>query len=232
MSLNHAFSGFQESDQDSIPVPLEFFTELLPHLDDQNELRLILYFFWRIHQIETVFAFISQSELVADEVFVNSLVGDDPVVAINAAIEAALVHQILLTSSYQEESYYFLNDSFGRAAHSAAQRGEWSLVEAGSLPADYLRERKNIFRMYEENIGPLTPMIADMLKEAEGSYPASWIEEGMQIAVKNNKRSWRYIEAILNRWQKEGKDERKNRKNAQEDRHGEAGRDYTDFIER
>ncbi len=145
MSLTHAFSGFRASDQDSIPVPVEFFTELLPQLNNQNELRLILYFFWRIYQVETVFTFISHSDLLEDEVFTNSLDGEDPDIAIKNAIDAALLHQIILTSRYQEESYYFLNDSFGRVAHSAAQRGEWSLVEASTMPADYLPRTKKYF---------------------------------------------------------------------------------------
>ena len=58
-------------------------------------------------------------------------------------------------------------------------------------------ERPNIFRLYEENIGPLTPLIAEMLRDAEKTYPADWIEEAFKIAVENNVRRWRYIEAIL-----------------------------------
>lgn len=64
----------------------------------------------------------------------------------------------------------------------------------------------SIFQIYESNIGPLTPMIADALEDAEKIYPHDWIVESIALAVENNKRNWRYCEAILKRWQESGKD--------------------------
>jgi len=58
-------------------------------------------------------------------------------------------------------------------------------------------DRPNIFILYEQNIGLLTPPIADELRQAEQTYPAGWIEEAFREAVSLNKRSWRYIRAIL-----------------------------------
>lgn len=74
--------------------------------------------------------------------------------------------------------------------------------------------RDSIFSAYESNIGPLTPMIADSLQDAEKIYPANWILESFALAVENNKRNWRYCEAILKRWQSDGKDDGK--KNGQQ----------------
>jgi DnaD/phage-associated family protein len=62
-----------------------------------------------------------------------------------------------------------------------------------------------IFVLYEQNIGLLTPMIADELRDAEKTYPAEWIEDAMQEAVHLNKRSWRYVRRILERWRVEGR---------------------------
>ena len=76
-------------------------------------------------------------------------------------------------------------------------------------------DRPNIFSLYEANIGPLTPMIADLLQEAEQTYPVYWIEQAMKIAVENNVRRWRYVEAILASWKERGRDE-KDRRDAQE----------------
>jgi len=64
--------------------------------------------------------------------------------------------------------------------------------------------RANIFELYENNFGLLTPMIADTLKDAEQTYPAEWIKVAMTEAVTNNKRNWKYVEAILKRWKAEG----------------------------
>ena len=69
-------------------------------------------------------------------------------------------------------------------------------------------ERPNIFALYEQNIGLLTPLIADQLRDMEKSYPPDWIDEAFTIAVAGNKRALRYIQAILKRWETDGKDER------------------------
>jgi len=56
---------------------------------------------------------------------------------------------------------------------------------------------KNIFKMYEQEFGGLTPMIADAIKATEQTYPPDWIPEAMEIAVKKNIRTWDYVEGIL-----------------------------------
>jgi DNA replication protein len=66
-------------------------------------------------------------------------------------------------------------------------------------------ERPNIFVLYEQNIGLLSPLIADDLKDAADQYPAEWIEAAFREAVQNNKRKWTYIRAILRRWETEGR---------------------------
>ena len=73
-------------------------------------------------------------------------------------------------------------------------------IDSTQLPAS------NIFTLYEQNIGMITPMLAEELKEAEKLYPALWIEEAFKEAVMLNKRSWRYIARILERWVREGKE--------------------------
>lgn len=66
-------------------------------------------------------------------------------------------------------------------------------------------ERPNIFVLYEQNIGLLSPLIAEELKEAADRYPAEWIEAAFREAVLYNKRNWKYIRAILRRWETEGR---------------------------
>src|SRR5216117_216696 len=72
-------------------------------------------------------------------------------------------------------------------------------------------ERPTIYSLYEQNIGLLTPILAERLQDAEGRYPLDWIEAAFEEAVTNNKRSWRYIERILERWAAEGKQSGKDR---------------------
>jgi DNA replication protein len=66
-------------------------------------------------------------------------------------------------------------------------------------------ERPNIFVLYEQNIGLLSPLIADQLRDAADQYPPEWIEAAFREAVQQNKRKWSYISAILRRWETEGR---------------------------
>lgn len=66
-------------------------------------------------------------------------------------------------------------------------------------------ERPNIFVLYEQNIGLLSPLIADQLRDAADQYPQEWIEAAFREAVQHNKRKWSYISAILRRWETEGR---------------------------
>jgi DnaD/phage-associated family protein len=66
-------------------------------------------------------------------------------------------------------------------------------------------KRSNVFQLYEEVIGPLTPLVAQELEEAERLYPYEWLEEALREAALLNKRSWRYASRILQRWATEGR---------------------------
>ncbi|MFL5667262.1 MAG: DnaD domain-containing protein [Ktedonobacteraceae bacterium] len=66
-------------------------------------------------------------------------------------------------------------------------------------------DRPNIFRLYEQNIGIITPLIADHLRDAADLYPMEWIERAFREALQHNIRKWSYISAILRNWETEGK---------------------------
>lgn len=70
---------------------------------------------------------------------------------------------------------------------------------AAALPA-----RPNVFAVWEGNIGMLTPIIADQLKAAAVDFPPGWLELAIREAALNNGKSWKYVAAILNRWQRDG----------------------------
>lgn len=65
-------------------------------------------------------------------------------------------------------------------------------------------EPPNLFAVYEREIGLMTPAIADELKDAEVEYPPGWPEAAMKEAARQNKRSWAYARAILDRWKVDG----------------------------
>jgi DnaD/phage-associated family protein len=65
-------------------------------------------------------------------------------------------------------------------------------------------DRPTVFRLYEQNIGPLTPLIADRLIRALETYPLEWIESALEEAVAYNRRNWRYVARILENWSVDG----------------------------
>jgi DnaD/phage-associated family protein len=72
-------------------------------------------------------------------------------------------------------------------------------------------DRPTVFRLYEQNVGPMTPMIADRLIKALETYPTEWIESALEEAVAYNRRNWKYIARILETWASEGPSSRTGR---------------------
>ena len=64
---------------------------------------------------------------------------------------------------------------------------------------------KNIFELYEDNVGMLNPMIVDELIQAENKFPFNWIVDAVKESATRNKRNWKYIHTILETWDREGK---------------------------
>jgi len=95
----------------------------------------------------------------------------------------------------------------GREAVAKIKSGELILrgLKVSEPVSTETLEPSDIFTLYEQNIGMLNPMIVEELKEAEGLYPKAWIEDAFKEAVSLNKRHWRYIAAILERWSAEGR---------------------------
>jgi len=94
----------------------------------------------------------------------------------------------------------------GTRRFEALQNGSLSPAEvqaANPLPNP---DKPNIFTLYEQNIGPLTPMVAEILKADAETYPEAWLREAMQQAVSRNIRNWKYVQAILKAWQEKGRD--------------------------
>jgi DNA replication protein len=231
------FPGFPEGKVRFTPLPDQFFTELLPLIDDLRELKVILYVLWRLERMEGTFRYLKYDDFCQDDAFMQGLQVDsnDAVSALNDALDKCIQRGTLLVASLEiedsEVQFYFLNSPKGRAAVKAIEEGEWIPSGDIEMPLEFSLERPTIYRLYEQNIGPLTPLIAEKLQDAEDSYPQQWIEEAFSIAVENNVRRWSYVNAILSRWQEEGRDERKDRRDTEKDRRRYVEGEFSDFIE-
>jgi DNA replication protein len=236
------FNGFQDGKTRLIPLPASFFSELLYEIDHLGELKVTLYIFWRLDRMEGPFRFVRQIDISSDTSFMSGLdiSSDSAMVLLLDSLQRAVKRGTLLETELRHddtpERIYFLNSPKGRAALRALQSGNWLPSDRDlGLSSEKLIEPSNIFRLYEENIGTLTPMISDSLREAEETYPLSWIEEAIQISVQNNKRSWRYAVTILERWQREGKhgskEKLEDRTEPEEARRRYVEGEFSDFVE-
>lgn len=213
-----AFSGFQDGSVRNVGIPEPVFAELVPMIDDLAELKLTLHVMWRLEQQRGRVRYLSHADLVGDRVLLSGL-GDAPKETLDIALQRAVDRGTLLKTAMKtgdasndvSNDVYFANTPKGRAAVKAIARGRWP---------DELEpaERPNVFTLYEQNIGMLTPLIADELREAEETYPAEWIEDAFREAVASNKRSWRYVRAILEQWLSEGRGEKTSLRTTEADR--------------
>lgn len=201
------FPGFEESKKGFTSIPDQFFSELLPAIQDMNELKLVIYMLWSANKQGDYGVAFTLQDLLADQKLIGGLAGQgrDQKDPLEAAIKLALHDNILIRiENPQGESFFFINSPRGRiAAHLAEQGKETGAPPAGGVTLDIVQP--NVFQLYADNIGPLTPLIADALRDAEDTYPTDWIKEAIEIAVENNVRRWKYVEAILARWQEEGR---------------------------
>ncbi|KKM07164.1 hypothetical protein LCGC14_1736620 [marine sediment metagenome] len=82
-----------------------------------------------------------------------------------------------------------------------ATPGMRNIVESNIVESNII---KQLGQTYEKNIGILTPLIAEELKDISNEYSVEWFEEAVKEACKNNVRKLKYITSILERWKTDG----------------------------
>jgi DNA replication protein len=208
------FDGFQNNMRYT-PLPNVFFSQIAPGVQDLAELKVVLHVFYLLYQKKGYPKYVAESELMSDKALVSGVGG---VGALRRGLQQSLDRGTLIRCELEREGkpviLYLINSEEGREACPKIDSGE---INVAAVPVREAcgdaAEMPNIFELYERNIGMLTPMIGDELKEAERIYPATWIEDAFRESVSRNKRSWKYIETILKRWASEGRGD------------GETGRD-------
>ncbi len=208
--MTRVFKGFPPGKSHLVLLPADFFTDLLPLIDDLAEMQVTLFALYAIQQREGDFRYLRRPDFAENEGLMHALSAaapdTDPDITLDTALVCACIRKTLLRAEITLENgtelLYFMNSERGRAAIEQIKRGEWT---PGAEVVEILPERPNAYRLYEENIGPLTPIIADGLKDAERDYPPGWLEDAIRVAVEANARSWRFIQAVLDRWRREGR---------------------------
>mgnify|MGYP001222287037 FL=1 len=195
-----------------LPVPAPLLESLLEEIDDLAELKCTLRVIAMLHVKKGHPRFVTLGELQADRTLTRSLGqdGDSASQSIEQGMAKAVRRGTIAVASVEEsgarQQLFTLNTEVNRTtlekiAEGATQVSLLPVSEPWVEPED----TPNIFALYEQNVGMLSPMIADELREAEELYPVEWISEAIGEAVGLNKRSWRYISRILERWEHEGR---------------------------
>jgi DNA replication protein len=203
------FQGFPAKSQFTA-VPNAFFSALLPQISDIAELKTTLHIFQTLYQKRGYPRFTSYQELLGNKSLMSSLKDEETLhQALEAAAKRGTILHLALDRDGKTEDIYFLNTESNRQAMAKIESGELKL--SGLKPKEPAlvdtEEPPDIFTLYEQNIGMLTPMIAEELRDALKVYTENWIREAIKEAVNHNKRKWSYISAILERWTAEGRDD-------------------------
>ncbi|MGH2387822.1 MAG: DnaD domain-containing protein [Chloroflexota bacterium] len=206
-----------DDDPDATILPGTFFTVLLPGIESMEELKTTL-FVRRLLTRRAAPRAVSLGRLEADRLLLRALKpvpGPRPAEEMLreglefAVTRGSLLHLRLGDSPESSRRWYLLNTPENQELLRRLGRGEIG-------PSDVLGEevgavdvvrvyRPNIFTLYEQMIGVLTPTVADGLRDAEQAYPAEWLTDALGLAVEYNKRSWGYVQGILKRWETEGR---------------------------
>jgi DnaD/phage-associated family protein len=205
------FAGFPAR-MDFTPVPNLFLSQIMPEISDINELKTTLHIMAEVYRKKGNLRFVTFSELSANTSLIKSIesAGKPAEETLRSALETAIKRGVILRLAAEldggAEDIYFVNTEADRQAVAKIETGELKLpgLKAIKSPPE-TEELPDIFTLYEENIGMLTPMIAEELKEAEKLYPETWIRDAMKEAASLNKRSIRYIVRILENWAQEGR---------------------------
>ncbi len=223
------FSGFPEGKSRLTAIPEAFFSDLLPSIDSLDELKLTLFAMWYLNQQD------SDAQYLTDQLFLdhkhliltNVVDESDTADALSNTIILAVNRGTLIKRQVPGcgkdpvSVIYLINTANGRRLAKLADEGKWQPGDMKQMSTSVSVEKPNIFNLYEENIGPLTPMISDMIKATIESYPEDWIADAVVIALKKNARNWRYVEAILTSWRENGRYETNKRRDEE---------DYRRFI--
>jgi DnaD/phage-associated family protein len=185
----------------------------MPHISDIAELKTTLHVFMSIYSKKGYPRFVSFGELLNNTNLMQCFnqMGNSSKEILSNALESAVKRGTLLhlpAKANYIADIYFLNTLADRKAMDRVINGKLNLPDfeskIESIPQ--MEDSPDIYTLYEENIGMLTPIIAEELKEAEKLYPYTWIRDAVNIAVTQNKRKWNYISTILERWSTEGRD--------------------------
>jgi DnaD/phage-associated family protein len=202
-----AFAGF--STDTLVGLPPELFSEVIPAITLPSELKVTLQVFFRLSRQRAAPRRVSWDDLAGDKTLRRSLravsklrpVEELLAEGLEAAVRRGTLLHLTVPADGRVANWYLVNTAANQSWAEQLAAAQAALAPAG----EPVIERPTLIGLYEQNIGLVTPMLVDELREAEERYPRDWIEEAMREAVRANARSWRYIRKVLERWAANGR---------------------------
>lgn len=209
--MSGPFTGFAAGAR-AFAVPESFVTQVLPLLDGQS-LAAALCALRLLHHHRGFPRYLTVGELAADPSLAAFLAHTGNAEraltdAVGQLVAVGLLLPLTVERDGRRDDLLFLNTPADRRAAALVRQRRLDLGEpvppepAGAPPPD-------VFALYEENVAPLTPLVAQELAEAAARYPHAWLEAAIREAAVQRARSWRYVARILERWAVEGPDDEK-----------------------
>lgn len=206
-----------------VPIPRSFFERHLSRIRDLAALKLLLTLYRLTDELDPDAPFVAEEAIFADRELAGGIrfagSNRDPIEDLRHAIDVLVAHDAVVRVCVEDgetESFWLMRkEPEHQQLLNSYLRGERAFPYHGPTAAHprIVVERPNVFRLYEQNIGVITPLIADQLVEAIELYPDGWIEDAINEAVSLNRRNWRYIQRILQRWATEGRGDETYRRN-------------------
>ncbi len=207
-----SFDGFA-SGAPATPLPQALLRDLAPQMTDPAELVVTLYAVEALARVRRFPRLIARAELQQSRPLIETLASLCPNREVDAAfsdgIEAAIQRGTLISGRSQRDDaehgwidWIALNDHDGRRAMSA------TAAMPSPTPAPRGREplASGAASIWQDAFGRAVPTIlADELIAAESRYGVDWLRDAFREAAANDVRNWRYVCAILERWESDGR---------------------------
>lgn len=210
------FPGFPSGGRvEYTSIPNVFFSNLLPHITDMTELKVTLHILAALYVKKGSPRYVTDSELLQNVSLMAGLktLGGNPEQALRNGLKLATERGTFIClpveTNGKKETVCLLNADSDRLAAGKIRSGEIKLEGIGAVLPEPVAVQllPDIYTLYEQNVGMLTPLIADELKDAEKQYSADWIRDAIKEAALHNKRSIKYIAKILENWSVEGRND-------------------------
>lgn len=208
MSEPTPFGGFAGIGR-ATAIPNAFFAGALPAMREPGELLAFLWTARLVQEQRGEARFVTADQVWAAPGAADSFerIADGRASldrGLAACAELGALLALDLADAGERETVYFVNTPDARRAVVRARAGELEL-RPGAFAREAPRERApDIFLLYEEHVGTITPMVGERLLAAAERFPAYQIEAAFREAAERNVRNWRYVERILERWAEEG----------------------------